>query len=362
MAERNFFIQWDSTNDCNLRCSHCYHNREGEEHEKHLQDESSLMKYHEVISMIDDLNETSRRWKFKPRLQISGGEPMKRKDLFDILNYTKSLEMETRLLTNGTLITPSKANDLYDLGIRRLQVSLDGSKEKHNKIRGRPLAYELAMEGIGNCTDASIDVTVSMTAMQSNKQDFEDIVINSIGAGAKYVGFQSYVPDSELGLDDPEFVGPEETYDLFKETRRLESIYGDKIKILQTEVLWQLMQWDTTTKQSARESGKFLSGCGAGFSGLSVLSDGTVYPCRRLPIPIGHISQGIGNIMIDNEVLNNLRDLDEMKRRTGCEHVNYCRGCRAVAYAITGDYLSPDPMCFKGLVQLNDIEPRVIRR
>ncbi len=320
------------------------------------------MTFNEVAAMIDDLDQTAKHWEFTPRFQISGGEPMKRHDLIEILSYTQSLNMETRLLTNGTLISEAKARELHEKGIKRLQISLDGSQERHNKIRGGGFAYSLALEGIRNCARAGINVTVSMTAMQSNKLEFEDVVNASISSGAKYVGFQSYVPNSQFGLQDPEFMGPKETYELFQVARRLSNKYKGQITILQTEVLWQLMQWDTQTKQSARESGKFLSGCGAGFSGLSVLSDGTVYPCRRLPISIGHISEGIKKLMTENDVLKNLRNLERIKQNGCCDAVNYCRGCRAVAYAVTGDYMAPDPMCFKQFVRPEDIEPRIIRR
>jgi len=359
---RKIFIQWDSTNDCNLECSHCYHNREGKGHKNHIQDEN-IMNFKEVISIINDLNETGKRWEMIPRFQISGGEPLMRRDLYNILDYTKKIGMETRLLTNGTLITNKKAEKLYDKGIRRLQISIDGNRERHNFIRRKPFAYDKAMEGIRNCANNRIDVTVSMTAMQSNKNDLEEVIKSSIGSGAKYVGTQSYVPNPNLGTNDPEFLNSRELYTLNQETRRLEKKYGDKICILQTEVLWHLMQWDTKLKLEARDKDLFLSGCGAGWSGISVLSDGTVYPCRRLPIPIGHISEGFAKIMVEDPILQDLRNFSKMRDKMNeCKHIPYCRGCRAIAYATTGDYLARDPMCYKELVKSEDIQPRVIKR
>jgi MoaA/NifB/PqqE/SkfB family radical SAM enzyme len=347
-----FFIQWDSTNDCNLDCLHCYHNREGDEHSAHVQRKDTLMTFEEVKSMIDDLVYTSRRWGMIPRLQISGGEPMMRGDLMKILDYTKKLSMETRLLTNGTLITLKKAEELYKRGIKRLQISIDGSKQTHNNIRKKDYAYDRAMEGISNCSGVGILVTVSMTFMQSNKREIEDVVVNSIKAGAGIIGFKSYVPDSKLGLKDPEFVGAKETYDIFKKIIELRKKYAEEIKVLEPEVLWQLMHGDTKLKQEARRTKKFLGGCAAGFLGLSVLSDGTIYPCRRLPIPIGNIKEiKLVDLMANNEVLKNLRNFDKMKEKGCCEDVNYCRGCRAVAYAITGDYMAKDPMCFKQYIK-----------
>ncbi len=359
---RKIFIQWDSTNDCNLRCSHCYHNREGEEHSSHKQG-LNAMSLEDVILMINDLNETAKRWSMKPRFQISGGEPLMRKDLYSILEYTKNLKMEVRILTNGTLITEEKARDFYELGIRRLQISLDGNKKRHNLIRGQPFAYDLAIQGIKNCAINNIEVTVSMTALKSNIQDFEDVIINSIKAGAKYVGTKSYVPNPLLGVNDPEFLDCEDLYLLYKKTRDLEQKYSKKINVLQTEVLWHLMQWDTKIKKEAREKDLFLSGCGAGFSGLSVLSDGTVYPCRRLPLSIGNIKEGFANLMLNNPILKDLRDFEKMRAKMdNCQHIPYCRGCRAIAYATTGDYMAKDPMCYKELVTPKDIQPRVIRR
>jgi len=213
MGQGQLFIQWDSTNDCNLRCSHCYHNREG--NQKHLQD-NNLMDFKKVKSMIDDLYFTSKRWERTPRFHISGGEPLMRKDLMEILNYTQSYKIPTRLLTNGTLITKSKSKEISKRGVKKLQISLDGNEERHNIVRGKHFAYRKAIEGIKNCTENNISVTVSMTALKSNKNDLEDVIKNSIDAGAKFFGFQSYVPDSKLGINDPEFLDAKETYNLFK--------------------------------------------------------------------------------------------------------------------------------------------------
>ncbi|GAG63398.1 unnamed protein product [marine sediment metagenome] len=102
VAKKQIFIQWDSTNDCNLRCHHCYHNEEGQKN--HIQGKNSLMNLDEVKSMIDDLVDTTQRWDMVSRFHISGGEPLMRKDLLNILDYTQQNGVPTRLLTNGTII------------------------------------------------------------------------------------------------------------------------------------------------------------------------------------------------------------------------------------------------------------------
>ncbi|MBS3077037.1 SPASM domain-containing protein [Candidatus Pacearchaeota archaeon] len=130
---------------------------------------------------------------------------------------------------------------------------------------------------------------------------------------------------------------------------------------------WQLpgghLEVEESYEDGLRRENLFLSGCSVGFTGLAVLSDGTVLPCRRLPIPIGNISEGIVKLVTESPVMQELRDLTRIKQGGGCcNHANYCRGCRAVAYAVTGDYMAKDPMCFKELIRPEDIRPRVIRR
>lgn len=358
MTKKQIFIQWDSTNDCNLSCLHCYHNGEG--NEDHIQEEEHIMSLVEVREMVDDLVDTTRRWEMVPRFHISGGEPLMRQDLLEILDYTQQNEVPTRLLTNGTLITLEKARAFRERGINRLQISIDGDKERHNSVRGRHYAFDMAMQGIANSRQANIGVTISFTAMQSNKHFIEQAIKDSIEAGADVFGIQSYVPNKKLGVNDPEFIDSKGLYEIYCNQRELDKKYGDKIRLLETEVLWHLMQEDDLLKKSSRETGKFLGGCGAGYSGVSVLSDGRVYPCRRLPLVMGHISEGLVKLITEKEVMQNLRNLNRMKKNTGCEYVSHCKGCRAIAYATTGDYMAKDPMCFRNLVKSSDLEERYI--
>lgn len=358
MTKKQIFIQWDSTNDCNLECRHCYHNGEGQTN--HKQERTKLMNLVEVKNMVDDLVDTTQRWDMIPRFHISGGEPLLRKDLLDILEYTKQNNVPTRLLTNGTLITKEKAKAFKERGIKRLQISIDGDKERHNHVRQRPYAFDKAMQGIVNSRWAGIGVTISFTAMQSNKHHIEQAIRDSIEAGADVFGIQSYVPKKGLGIHDPEFIDAKGLYEIYCAQREFDKKHGDKIRLLETEVLWHLMHEDDPLKKASRATGKFLGGCGAGYSGISVLSDGRVYPCRRLPIDIGHISEGLVKLITEKEIMQNLRDLNKMNEKTHCEYVPHCKGCRAVAYATTGDYMAKDPMCFRNLVKPNNLEDRYI--
>lgn len=341
MAKRKLTIQWDSTSSCNLRCSHCYHNREREHSDMSIQ---------KVRKMVDDLYSTASRWGLRPRLNISGGEPIMRDNLMDILEYTSEKSIETRLLTNGTLIDSNIAEKIHSRGVDILQISLDGSKKTHNEIRGRDYAFDRALRGVRKSREEGIFVTVSMTGMKSNLDEIEKVVSISEENGANYFGVQTYVP---TGRDDPELLNNKEMFELYNNLREYQKRHPD-IEILETEVLWQLMRDERTpAMENAVKEGKFLEGCGAGYSGISVLSDGTVYPCRRMPIKIGNIEEGLVSLIARNGFMKRLREL-ENNCEEGCDHISYCRGCRAVAYAVTGDPLAKDPLCFKDYI--NDDE------
>ncbi len=333
---RTFFVQWDSTNACNLSCSHCYHNDE--------QNTNLNMSFNDVKNMLNDLAITSKRWNFDPAFHISGGEPLLRKDLFSILDYATKLGITKRILTNGTLIDSVVAKELAKRDIFGLQISIDGDKKTHNRIRGRDWAYDLALKGVENASKEGIIVNISNTLMQSNKHVLEEVIINSYNAGAKKIGFQSLVPHSKT---DPEFITAKELYEIYGELNNLSKKYKNKIKIVKSEVLWNSYLPKTKFKEIGEKLDKFCGGCGAGFIGLSVLSDGIVYPCRRLPINIGNISEGIQNIFLNSSVMNDLRDYHSLDECGTCNDVTSCRGCRAIAYAMTGNYMGADPMCFK---------------
>ena len=350
MKRRHLYLQWDSNDLCNLNCQHCYHEQEG--NPEHFQ-VKSILKTSEVINMIDDLCITAKRWNMVPDMAISGGEPLLRKDLYEILEYTQKKGVRIKLLSNGTLITSDIAKKIAKYNIDGIQISIDGKRELHNKIRGKSFAYDKALEGVRNASNAGIIVNIAMTLMQSNKDDFEDVIKSAINNGAKKVGFKSYVPDPILGENDPNFVDASTFYQLAIRAKEFADKYKSQIRILTSDVLFQILESNHPLKEKAKNENTFLCGCSAGYRAISVLSDGTVYPCRRLPINVGHISDGLSRIFLENSVMKNLRDMNSFRNNTNCDKVVHCRGCRAVAYAVTGDYLHKDPMCFKDLVNSN---------
>jgi len=338
----SFFIQWHLTERCNLRCAHCY------------QDGSATreMDLDEIRRAFADVREMLESWsdlygiEFQPSFNITGGEPFLRKDLFPILSEAAAGGFELYLLTNGTLINGRNARLLADAGVKGVQVSLEGPKEVHEAIRGKG-SFGRAREGIGHLVDHGIPVTLNVTLSEVNVDHFAEIMDLAAGLRVPKVGFSRLVP-SGRGID---------LIDSMLAADRLKDAYGKIFSDLRDGL--EVVTGDPVAAQMGEaaypdEGGSVPNGgCAAGVSGLTILPDGTITPCRRLNIPIGNILRdSLREVWATSDVLQRLRTRSAYKGKCGsCARWSSCRGCRAIAYAysiFTGeaDILAEDPQCF----------------
>jgi radical SAM protein with 4Fe4S-binding SPASM domain len=338
----DFFIQWHLTEKCNLRCRHCYQTG------RKLQE----MTFPEIKEAIDEISDMLAAWKdiygmdFSSSFNITGGEPFLREDLFLILDEINSRGFETYLLTNGTLINKERAVKLAGLGIKGVQVSIEGPEKIHDSIRGRN-SFSSSVKGIRHLLDSGLTVTMNVTLSSLNAGHFEDMFRLSSALGVQKLGFSRLVPSGMGEAMVSEMLNTEEVkylyHDIFSmNAGSVRTVTGDPVA--------------TQSKISRRDNDNGnipLSGCAAGISGLTILSDGTLLPCRRLPVPIGNIrNDSLRELWAMSDVLNDLRDRNRYKGKCGtCKRWAHCRGCRAIAYAYSGtkgraDLLAQDPQCF----------------
>jgi radical SAM protein with 4Fe4S-binding SPASM domain len=340
---QEFFVQWHLTERCNLRCKHCYQTGTKTE-------ELSLTEIHlvldEVVDMLEAWSETYQL-KFSPSLNITGGEPFLRKDLFEILEEMSAAGFAIFLLTNGTLIDAEKAEQLARLGINGVQVSIEGPEKIHDSIRGTG-SFAASCKGILHLVKAGLRVTLNATLSKINAEKFQDMVDIATGLGVQKLGFSRLVP-SGRGLDlVNRMIGRQRIKEIY------ESIFGldtDDLKIVTGDPVASQMRNEI---EEVDDCGSIAtSGCAAGVSGLTILPDGTVIPCRRLPIPLGSVREdSLREVWANSEILEQLRDRRQYKGKCGsCERWAVCRGCRAIAYAYSltigePDILADDPQCF----------------
>jgi radical SAM protein with 4Fe4S-binding SPASM domain len=344
---QEFFVQWHLTERCNLRCTHCY--QTGTKTEELSLAEIRLV-LDEIIDMLEAWSEMYQL-EFSPSLNITGGEPFLRKDLFEILEEMSTGGFAIYLLTNGTLIDAEKAERLARLGINGVQVSIEGPEEIHDSIRGKG-SFAASCKGVAHLVKAGLRVTLNATLSEINAEKFQDMVDIATTLGVQKLGFSRLVP-SGRGLDlVNRMISREGVREIY------ESIFGldtGSLKIVTGDpVASQMRDGMRNGTGLVDDCGSIAtSGCAAGISGLTILPDGIVTPCRRLPIPLGNVRQdSLREIWTNSEILEQLRDRSQYKGKCGsCRRWAVCRGCRAIAYAYSltrgePDILAEDPQCF----------------
>jgi 12,18-didecarboxysiroheme deacetylase len=162
-SDKRPVIVWNITKRCNLKCVHCY------AHAKNMAFDSELSTL-EGKNLLDDLAQFG-----VPVILFSGGEPLTRKDLPELAAYAVKKGMRAVISTNGTLITPEKAQTLKEIGLSYVGISLDGMEEINDRFRGVKGAFKAALQGIENCKKAGIKVGLRFTINKSNASEISKI-------------------------------------------------------------------------------------------------------------------------------------------------------------------------------------------
>jgi radical SAM protein with 4Fe4S-binding SPASM domain len=165
-----------------LKCVHCY-NDSGSRRAK---DELSTQEAEEVLRDLAEFG--------VPSVLFSGGEPLMRKDLFDLLGCAGELGLRTVISTNGTLITAEVAEKIKERGVSYVGISLDGIGQINDKFRGVAGAFDKAVRGMKNCQDAGIRVGLRLTLTQRNVQDLQRLFDFFEAEGIERACFYHLVP------------------------------------------------------------------------------------------------------------------------------------------------------------------------
>lgn len=162
-SERRPIVVWNITRQCNLKCVHCYNDSGvGKEFNDITTDKAK--------AVLDDLAQFG-----VPSVLFSGGEPLMREDLFELIEYAGGAGLRTVISTNGTLISSDTARKIKDKGVSYVGISLDGIGEINDKFRGVGGAFDRAVEGIRNCMSAGVRVGLRLTLTRRNVQDLESL-------------------------------------------------------------------------------------------------------------------------------------------------------------------------------------------
>ncbi len=334
-------IAWEMTRGCNLDCIHC---RASAVKNCDPEELSTL----EAKALIDNIAGFS-----KPVLILSGGEPLKRDDVYELARYGTDAGLRVVLATNGTLVTREVAQNLKDAGVQRVSISIDGANaESHDAFRGMSGCFDQALTGIEHLKSAGMSFQINTTITKRNIKEIPAIADLAISLGAAGLHIFLLVPTGRGKEIEGDEIAP-------AEYERVLHWFYDKHKELDINLKATCApHYFRIMRERAKEEGikitpqthgleAMTKGClgGSGFCFISYKGD--VNPCGYLPALAGNVrQQPFKDIWFDSKVFNDLRDPDLLKGKCGkCEYRKVCAGCRARAYAATGDYLDEEPYC-----------------
>ena len=354
-ASAPFLVVWGFTHCCNLRCEHCYEDSDG----SFLPDELTT---EEAKKAIDDFARAG-----VVAIAFSGGEPLMRKDFFEVARYAADRDFYVTMATNGTLVTPEVANKIKEAGVSYVEISLDGFEEQHDRLRRVPGAWKKACQGIRNCVAAGLDTCAATTVTRYNYKimpKLMDFVEKELGAN-RMICF-NFVPSRRGKYMAEQDITPEEREELLKLLYSKLAGNGCRLQTLSTAPQFSRVAQEfggdgpaiTThfTNRSAAEAlrgrakylGDFIGGCGAGRLYCGMEPNGDIEPCVFIPIIIGNVKrQGIREIWESAPELKKIRQREKFEGCGTCKYVCSCGGCRARAYGYFGDLAGPDPGCIR---------------
>ncbi|MCH7869051.1 MAG: radical SAM protein [Myxococcales bacterium] len=289
----------------------------------------------ECLGLIEELNTLGTEM-----LILTGGEPLLRKDIFEIAQYASNLGIWVVMGTNGCLINDNSVQKMIECGVQGVAISIDSiDPEKHDQFRGGPDAWHHSVRALEICRANGLQVLVQTTVMDMNYAEIPELLkfAREKGAWSFNLYFLVQTGRGQL-LND---LSPERTEIMLSNLVDWQDDY--RPMLVRSKCAPQFKQIAYERGLGGLESG----GCMAGTEYCRITPEGDVTPCPYMDVVAGNIrDKSFGEIWRTSKVFQELRDVTQLKGRCGkCEFNELCGGCRCRAYATFGDYLQEDPAC-----------------
>lgn len=304
----------------------------------------------EALKLINEIHAAG----FKIMI-FSGGEPLMRPDIYDLIRYASDIGLRAVLGSNGTLITEQTARQLKQAGIMAAGISLDSlDEQKHDSFRGLPGAAQMTYTGIECLKEVGIPFQIHTTVMDWNSLELESITDRAISLGAMAHHVFFLVPTGR-GID------------IEQEALRVAAYEKTIARLMEKQKAVPIEIKPTCAPQFIRIADKkglhlrFSRGCLAGISYCIINPRGDVQPCAYLDVRLGNVRETPFDIIWrDNPMFKELRTMDYKGKCGICQYKLRCGGCRARAYYYNqGDYMAADQWCLFKPAEANNGTHRV---
>ena len=319
-------INWTLTFRCNFSCQHCY---------------SRVEKVGELsTAQVKEIMKKVAVYKV-PFINYGGGEPLLRRDLFELTEYATSLGFNVSMNTNAYLMTKDKAKKAAASGFKTVGISIDSTDpDTHDRFRNTPGSHKRALAAAKYLKDEGVRLTVSSVICRINFHDFEGLVRQAKEMGAEQISLHNY-KCTGMGMtnkDDLDLT-PEEWLDFYMKALELKS-KEPGIRISMDDPI------TASIHKSPEKS--IVKGSTCGKLSLNIRANGDVTPCGFIPVVIGNLLvDDLKDLWDHSNVLERMRNKEPREKCKTCKHYEDCLGgCTARAFAIYGDFNAPDPHCW----------------
>ena len=345
--ERPFIAIWEVTQACDLACVHCRASAQPDRHPMELSTEEGK----HLIDQIAALK--------VPVFVLTGGDHIKRPDLFELIDYARSVKVRVSLTPSATpLLTREVIVRLKEAGLARLAVSMDGaSAETHDVFRGLSGSFARTLDAVRWANEIGLPVQINTTFSRRNIAEIDDLValMDSLKITLWSVFF--LVPTGRGKLND--LLNAEEFEQVFATIYDLSKKANFDIKTTEAQHYRRFILQQGVAERKAGSApklhpdkaadaiGRAPRGLNDGKGFVFISHTGEVFPSGFLPLSGGNIRlQELAVIYRDSPLFQGLRDTSRLEGKCGaCEFKEVCGGSRARAYSLTGNPNAEEPCC-----------------
>ncbi len=324
---RPSLVSWNLTRLCNLRCPHCYLSAGKKT--------TAELTTGECLGMVGEMRALGTEM-----VILTGGEPLLRKDIYDLASAAADQGMWVVMGTNGVLLDEKVARKMVECGVKGVGISIDSiDPAKHDSFRGGPSSWEHSVKALEVAGANGLEVLVQTTVTDENRDEIPRLIEFARERGAWSFNLYFLVRTGRgQRMND---LSAEQTETILTELAEVQEAYRPMLVRAKCAPQFKRIAYDLGKR--GLESG----GCMAGTDYCRITPDGEVTPCPYMPVSAGNVRErSFTDIWQNSPELLALRDPGRLQGRCGaCEYRQVCGGCRCRAYAAVGDYLAEDPAC-----------------
>jgi len=334
-------VIWEVTQACDLACVHCRASAQSERNPQELTTEQGYRLLDEIHSFGE------------PLMVFTGGDPLKRPDLFDLARYAVRIGLRTNVTPSATPLLTNEAIDRFKgAGVSRMAISVDGpDAATHDDFRGIPGTFDRAMAALRHARDIGLDTQFQTTVSRRNMHRLPEIaeIVKDVRS-KMWSLFFLIVTGRALENDDLAAAEYEQVFEYMYELSKT-APFGIKT----TEAMHYRRyvaqrikaEHGATENESAKGVAFRTAGVSDGKGFVFVSHTGEIFPSGFLPVSGGNVLRDpLTDVYRNADLFRSLRDTSQRGGKCGvCEYQKICGGSRSRAYALTGDYLAEDPRC-----------------